>query len=114
MLRRIFVGAFIPLWISSCGSSAVTQQNSPGSSQTLSAAAQLGGQIFTDKNLSVSGQQSCATCHVAQFAFASNSTVTGPDHGLPVPLGGANMDEPGFRNTPSLMYLSFAPDFFFD
>ena len=28
------------------------------------------------------------------------------DEGLPVPLGGVNMDEPGFRNAPSLMYAA--------
>ncbi|HTV78741.1 MAG TPA: cytochrome c peroxidase [Steroidobacteraceae bacterium] len=81
---------------------------------TLSAAAQLGQKIFSDKTLSVSGQQSCATCHVAQFAFASDPTPTGPDHGSPVPLGGANMDLPGFRNTPSLMYASYIPAFYYD
>jgi len=35
----------------------------------------------------------------------------GTDHGLPVPLGGPNMDQPGFRNAPSLMYASFTPPF---
>ena len=33
------------------------------------------------------------------------------DHGLPVPLGGPNMDQTGFRNAPSLMYASFTPPF---
>jgi cytochrome c peroxidase len=33
------------------------------------------------------------------------------DRGLPVPLGGPNMDQTGFRNTPSLMYASFTPPF---
>ena len=80
---------------------------------TLSAAAQLGQKIFVDKTLSVSGQQSCATCHVAQFAFASDPTPGGPDHGSPVPLGGPGMERPGFRNTPSVMYASFTPSFYF-
>jgi cytochrome c peroxidase len=62
----------------------------------------------------VSGQQSCTTCHVAAYAFAADPSSDGPDHGLPVPLGGPNMDEPGFRNTPSLMYASFTPAFYFD
>lgn len=80
----------------------------------LSAAAELGEKIFADKTLSVSGQQSCASCHVAQFAFAADTSATGPDHGSPVPLGGPAMDMPGFRNTPSIMYASFIPDFYFD
>jgi cytochrome c peroxidase len=87
---------------------------SPAPANSLSAAAQLGQKIFADKALSVSGQQSCASCHVAEYAFTADPTPSGPDHGLPVPLGGPNMDEPGFRNTPSLMYLSYSPAFFFD
>ena len=85
-----------------------------GSPDQLSAAARLGQKIFVDQTLSVSGKQSCATCHVASFAFANDTSAGGPDHGLPVPLGGPNMDLPGFRNTPSLMYASFIPAFFFD
>jgi cytochrome c peroxidase len=81
---------------------------------TMSAAALLGEKIFEDKALSVSGQQSCATCHVAAYAFAADPSATGPDHGSPVPLGGPSMNLPGFRNAPSLMYASFTPAFFFD
>jgi cytochrome c peroxidase len=84
------------------------------SAPSLSAAALLGQKIFSDPSLSVSGRQSCATCHDAQYAFTADPTPSGPDHGLPVALGGPNMDQPGFRNTPSLMYLSYAPAFFFD
>ncbi len=86
---------------------------SPDQAQ-LSAAAQLGQKIFSDQTLSVSGKQSCASCHVASFAFAEDSSASGPDQGLPVPLGGPGMDQPGFRNTPSLMYASFIPAFYFD
>jgi cytochrome c peroxidase len=85
-----------------------------GQAQPPSAAAQLGQKIFADTSLSVSGKQSCATCHVARFAFAADSSGTGPDGSLPVPLGGPNMDLPGFRNTPSLMYASYTPAFYFD
>jgi cytochrome c peroxidase len=80
----------------------------------LSAAAQLGEKIFEDKALSVSGLQSCSSCHVAAYAFTADQSPGAPDHGLPVPLGGPNMDQPGFRNAPSLMYASFAPAFYFD
>jgi cytochrome c peroxidase len=67
-----------------------------------------GQALFFDASLSASGQQSCGTCHVPSRAFTANPTT---DHGLPVPLGGANMDQPGFRNTPSLLYASFTPPF---
>ena len=78
----------------------------------LSAAAQLGDKLFHDTALSESGQQSCATCHVKQYAFVADPTQGGPDHGLDVPLGGTGMNLPGFRNTPSLMYLSYTPGFY--
>ena len=85
-----------------------------GAASGLSPAAKLGQQIFADTALSTSGKQSCATCHVARFAFAEDNSGNGPDGNSPVPLGGTGMNETGFRNTPSLMYASFAPAFYFD
>ncbi len=46
--------------------------------------------------------------HVASRAFTADPAT---DHGLPVPLGGAHMDQTGFRNAPSLAYASFTPPF---
>ena len=77
----------------------------------LSLAALAGKAFFNDKSLSVSGKQSCATCHVAALAFTADPAT---DHGLPVPYGGPNMDIPGIRNTPSLLYVSLTPGFFLD
>jgi cytochrome c peroxidase len=74
----------------------------------LSLAATAGKALFFDKSLSPSGQQSCGTCHVPSRAFTADPAT---DHGLPVALGGPNMDQPGFRNAPSLMYASFTPPF---
>ena len=82
-----------------------------GDDSGLSIAAIAGKALFDDKSLSASGQQSCATCHVAARAFTADPAT---DHGLPVPLGGPNMDLPGFRNTPSLVYASLTPGFFLD
>ena len=56
-------------------------------------------------------EQSCATCHVPSRAFTADPAT---DQGLPVPLGGPNMDLPGFRNAPSLMYARLTPAFFLD
>jgi len=78
---------------------------------TLSLAAKAGQALFNDKSLSVSGKQSCSTCHVAARAFTGDPAT---DQGLPVPLGGPNMDVTGFRNAPSLMYASLTPPFFLD
>ncbi len=91
-----------------------TPPPAPPAAGTMSAAALLGQKIFSDTALSASGTQSCASCHVQSFASAEDSSASGPDHGLPVPLGGAGMSLSGFRNTPSLKYAAFIPDFFFD
>ncbi len=73
-----------------------------------SAAALAGKAIFFDSSLSVSGRQSCGTCHVPSRAFTADPVT---DHGLQVPLGGPRMDQTGLRNAPSLMYASFTPPF---
>ncbi|MFM0731019.1 cytochrome c peroxidase [Paraburkholderia sediminicola] len=64
----------------------------------LSAVALLGKQIFFDQTLSASGTQSCASCHSAQHSYA-------PDNAFPVQLGGAHMNQAGYRPPPSLAYL---------
>jgi len=66
--------------------------------QPLSALAQIGEQIFHDRTLSVSGRQSCASCHSPERSY-------GPPNGLPVEPGGASMTAQGFRPPPSLAYL---------
>jgi len=67
----------------------------------------LGAQIFADPGLSASGDLACATCHDPANAHAQSND-------LPVQLGGANRDVPGFRAVPSLRYVSFTPKFAFD
>ncbi|HEY4970447.1 MAG TPA: cytochrome c peroxidase [Steroidobacteraceae bacterium] len=71
---------------------------------TLSDAAQLGDKLFSDTKLSASGQQACSTCHVPSHAYTSGD-------GQSVPLGGAAMNFPGFRNAPSLVYTALTPGF---
>ena len=93
------------------GGSGAAGDAAPPPANGLSAAARAGEALFHDESLSVSGQQSCATCHVPARAFSADPAT---DHGLPVPLGGPHMDLPGFRNAPSLMYASFTPAFFVD
>lgn len=69
--------------------------------------ASLGRQIFNDGSLSASGAMSCASCHDPAAAHAQAN-------GLPVQFGGAKVDVPGFRATPSLRYLNVGLPFFFD
>ncbi len=112
----------VSLMLAACGgggsdSAPPTNSGSSSSSSgtsTLSAAAQLGQKIFNDAALSASGTQSCASCHVTASAFAEDASASGVDHGSPVPLGGSQMNLGGFRNTPSLMYTSLTPAFYFD
>ncbi len=76
----------------------------------LSPAADLGRQAFSDVALSASGTQSCASCHIASKAFTDGQVVPfGGLHFVPPATGDA-----GLRNTPTLMYASYSPDFFFD
>ncbi|CAJ0866495.1 cytochrome-c peroxidase [Ralstonia flatus] len=74
------------------------------SAETLSPMAQVGKQIFFDQALSASGKQSCASCHDPSRGF------TDPNN-LAVSIGGPNSDLPGLRNSPSLNYASFTPNF---
>ena len=72
------------------------QFHKPIHTQPLSAQARLGHEIFHDKSLSVSGQQSCASCHLKEFGHASARGLE---------IGGPQMQFKGDRNTPSLRYL---------
>lgn len=98
--------------ISACGGGSAGNPNAePGqvmaTAPVLSPAAALGKKIFFDAGLSASGLLSCATCHDPATAHAGSD-------GRAVPLGGAAMNTPGLRNTPTLNYLSFNTAFHFD
>ncbi|HSB95080.1 MAG TPA: cytochrome c peroxidase, partial [Spongiibacteraceae bacterium] len=117
MNQKTLMGWLIPLAISlvACGGggggSSSNPNKEPGTavpaSPTLSATAALGEKIFSDKSLSASSRLSCSVCHDPAHAHAGNDNRA-------TPLGGPNMDVPGFRNAPSPNYLSFTPAFFFD
>ena len=70
----------------------------------LSPIAALGEQLFRDESLSASGRLSCQTCHRPEFAHAAPT-------GDLVSKGGAGMDVPGVRNSPSIRYASYTPPF---
>ena len=76
----------------------------PAAEPPLSLMARLGQRMFFDAGLSASGQQSCASCHEPDKAFA-------PGNGLAVQLGGPDMRRPGIRATPSLGYMTRTPPF---
>jgi cytochrome c peroxidase len=65
----------------------------------------LGKLIFHDTNLSEPLGTSCASCHNPERAFGGNH---GSTNGVAL---GSQAGAFGFRNTPSVMYGSFAPAF---
>lgn len=74
----------------------------PLAAQALSPLAELGRAMFNDPLLSASGQLACATCHAPQNAMMAPNA-------LPVQMGGAAMNLPGFRNAPTVTYALFTP-----
>jgi cytochrome c peroxidase len=76
---------------------------------TLTPMQDLGRQLFEDANLSVSGTQSCASCHGSERAFTGNNSG---DPLFPVAIG-ALPSLIGVRNTPTAMYAAFIPTFSF-
>ncbi|MEK4033121.1 cytochrome c peroxidase [Methylocystis sp. IM3] len=68
----------------------------------------LGKRIFEDKTLSRPAGVACASCHDAATAFQGSN-------GSPVPAvaRGSKPESLGRRNTPTIMYSSFAPPFGF-
>lgn len=106
------VAPMIAMFLSGCSGS---QSADPAfNSSGLSPVAALGEKIFNDPSLSASSKLACAGCHVKARAYAG-------DDGRAVPLGGPNFTNPndavngtpGFRNAPSLKYISQVPAFFF-
>ena len=104
-------GALPLLLLAGCGGGGDGGGGEAPPPAALTAKAIAGKALFFDTSLSGSGKQSCGTCHVPSRAFTADPAT---DHGLPVPLGGRNMDLPGFRNAPSLMYAFLTPGFFLD
>ena len=96
--RRGFVIGLLSAAVLLCGLAWLGwhQFHKPIHTQPLSAQAQLGHEIFHDRSLSVSGQQSCASCHLKEFGHASARGLE---------IGGPQMQFKGDRNTPSLRYL---------
>lgn len=73
----------------------------------LSPVARIGEKAFVDPLLSASGRQSCASCHAPETGHAAANA-------LAVQLGGANLDQPGLRNSQTLRYLTRNTPFGFD
>lgn len=88
------------------GASSAAPSSAAADDSGLSAAARLGQRIFSDPSLSASGKMACITCHDPATGHASPFEA-------PVASGGANLDQQGLRNAPSLRYLRFNGSFRF-
>ena len=103
---KVLIGLSGLLLIAACTGGSSGDIKSSSESTQLSPQAALGQKIFMDQSLSASGKMSCVSCHdPANFHAQTNE--------LPVQLGGANLDVPGFRAVPSLRYLNLTPAFYF-
>jgi cytochrome c peroxidase len=63
----------------------------------------LGQRLFFDTGLSASGRTACASCHSPDFAYGDPRPVSTSDDG-----------QPGTRNAPSLLNVSFRPYYMWD
>ena len=91
-----FLATFTLLgYLTACGGGATAITQTPAPPTPLSVAQAL----FAEKALSASGQLACASCHTDDNAHADATGTT-------LPIGGVNMDQQGFRSSPSLMYLA--------
>lgn len=105
LLALLLLGATLGTRLCACGGGDLvpvgTDKYFPllyGDRPTAQQLSDLGRQMFSDRGLSVSGRQSCASCHDPQHAY-------GPPNALAVQPGGPQMNRFGFRNTPSLTYV---------
>jgi cytochrome c peroxidase len=120
-MRKISVGVIcaLSLILTACGGGGSDSSGTSGSGSNpsssgggsvappatvkLSAAAQVGQQLFFDQNLSGGKNMSCASCHSPQYAY-------GPPNSLSVQLGSDPSLE-GQRAVPSLRYKSMTPPY---
>ncbi len=103
---RLILAVSVSLILSACGGGGGAPSGSSSSTSQsvgMTATAALGEKIFKDPSLSLNGNQSCASCHVAERGHAGPfsadpalATETGSDG---VSLGG--------RVAPSIRYLAF-------
>ncbi|HUV97436.1 MAG TPA: cytochrome c peroxidase [Acidobacteriaceae bacterium] len=86
-----------------CVTESMRVSAAPAKTHSLSTAAALGKEIFSDPTLSASGKMACSTCHIPRYAY-------GPASAAAVQYGGPTLKSPGYRAVPSLRYiLNYVP-----
>ncbi len=93
-------GLVLATALAACGGGGTSAPaTGPTPATALSAEAALGEKIFADASLSLSGRQSCATCHDPAFGHS-------PANALAAQFGGADGSLQGTRKTPGIRYLA--------
>lgn len=114
-LARWSLVAATGLILSACGGGGGSSGSSTATTQSvgLSATAALGEKIFKDTSLSLNGNQSCASCHVAERGHAGPLRFVGANSDIPTEPGSDGVSLGG-RMSPSIRYLSFNKPFRFE
>jgi cytochrome c peroxidase len=86
-------------------SSALAQESEPA------AVVMLGKAIFFDQNLSVSGTQSCATCHAPEAGFTGSDSLVNTGGAV---YQGALPNRYGNRKPPASAYAGDSPELYYD
>ena len=103
LLAGLFAGVFALAGCIASANNGTAVSTAPDAQLTSSE--RLGKSLFHDTNLSEPIGTSCASCHNPDRAFGGNH---GSTKGVPL---GSQAGVFGIRNTPSLMYGSYAPAF---
>ena len=106
----LVLSGFVSTILIGCGGSSSNDE------PLLSTKVALGEQLYSDKNLSFDGTQSCATCHNPDKGFVddrTNDSSRDTGKGLVASAGslGDNNTSIGDRNAPSAAYAAFSPLF---
>ena len=106
--RRVALCAFVALLASRSWAEPAPAPALAADERALTPLELLGKRIFEDRNLSRPAGVSCSSCHDSAKAFQG-------DNGSPIPAvaRGSLPTSFGRRNTPTVMYASFAPPFAF-
>ena len=105
--EKILAAAFLLVWLTACGGSSPASTQTPSEAPSAATPLSVSQALFAEKALSANGKMACASCHTDDNAHADAT-------GTLLPLGGLNLDQQGFRSSPSLMYLTSNTAFRFD
>jgi len=113
-MKSIISGFLVVVFLTACGGGG-GGTNSETTNNPFDTKAKLGESLFSDKNLSLTKNTSCATCHNPDHAFV-DTRFLGTDVNQSIFIHGAlsvgdDGKSLGGRNTPTASYAMFSPEF---